>query len=188
MSLLACVATVVLWIGSYESFWSTSRFRAGPEGRTGWRAGTWQGLVFVRTFRCSNDWSVFEDEFLKKLGGDPVDSFSDSGAYPVSIQWVDVRRQPGSLVNHLGFGRTHHTLRYYPTSGPVNVHSVTIPLWSMACLSFGSFALLAAHAWRARRRRRSGLCPDCGYDLRATPDRCPECGTLPKTSFPPTNP
>ena len=53
---------------------------------------------------------------------------------------------------------------------------IYFPLWVPVVL-FGLFpGILFFRRRRERKRSIVGFCAVCGYDLRATPDRCPECG------------
>jgi hypothetical protein len=68
--------------------------------------------------------------------------------------------------------------------GPMRVDSWTgrAPYWAIVLLSGAAAAPWLRTAGRRlidlRRRRRAGrgLCGRCGYDVRASPERCPECG------------
>ncbi len=51
-----------------------------------------------------------------------------------------------------------------------------IPLWIPSVLCSFVFAISYAPLRRRRKRKKLGLCVKCGYDLRASKDRCPECG------------
>jgi len=65
---------------------------------------------------------------------------------------------------------------------PLEEDTAVIPLWlpTLLIAAFPVWQLLNLTARRRRLRHTAGQCVACGYDLRATPDRCPECGAIPE--------
>jgi hypothetical protein len=56
---------------------------------------------------------------------------------------------------------------------------IRFPHWVVVLPAAVAPALWWRQVRKHRMRRRAGLCLGCGYDLRGTPDRCPECGAVP---------
>ena len=53
---------------------------------------------------------------------------------------------------------------------------IIVPLWMLSLVSATLPLAWLWHRRRIARRVRTGFCFVCGYDLRATPAQCPECG------------
>jgi len=83
----------------------------------------------------------------------------------------------GSVPHFCGFGLDFQHDAGVNRRSKVLVNSYSgngyVPLWGgiVPCL-----AIAGLSHFKLRRSRRKGFCRKCGYDLRATPQRCPECG------------
>ena len=54
---------------------------------------------------------------------------------------------------------------------------LVIPLWILVTIFALILSLCFLPVHRRRKRSKLGLCLECGYDLRGSGERCPECGT-----------
>jgi len=62
------------------------------------------------------------------------------------------------------------------SGSPLNTRIVTVPFWLFAAITAIPALLALRRKLHERRCWQLARCPSCGYDLRATPNLCPECG------------
>ena len=87
------------------------------------------------------------------------------------------------VANHFYWGATINGPegRYYlfgeelPLTLGQSLWVTILPLLAVSLLATAWSLYRLVRAWRARPP--AGVCRACGYDLRASPGRCPECGT-----------
>jgi hypothetical protein len=89
---------------------------------------------------------------------------------------------PSGFFTHWAFQLRHSTSYIAGTKESTESYQFVVPFWSLAILWL--IAPCIAYALHRKRRRQlnRGRCPTCGYDLRATPERCPECGAIPASA------
>jgi hypothetical protein len=81
--------------------------------------------------------------------------------------------RPAKPLARIGFGVEYSHGRQEVARDSYANWSITFPLWLPAILFS---AIPAARLYRRARRFGPAFCATCGYDLRGTPERCPECG------------
>jgi len=185
VSLLLCVSIVVLWVRSYLVLddWKINyvgkTWRADPSGlmernaytlfTTSSRGGAFLQLIRhihapTNAFVATQGWSFSH----RKARAEP---YSDIAL----LSDTDAKLPAQFSFKGFAYG-TYFDPHEQPNDEYDTIHGVGAPYAFLAAifLILPSAKLIANH--RKRRSTRRNTCPKCGYDLRATPDRCPECG------------
>ena len=165
LSLLLFVATVALWV------------------RSGYAADVWTWGQGSREYWVRSDWGRLGLMSVSDATPRRAHETSSGGYHSVppgpvlrSRDWLGVNVSRGQGMP----GRTMGPTLKVTGSGPY--WSVRVPHPLLALVLTWPVVRYCLHRLRrraARKRLAAGLCPACGYDLRATPERCPECGTIP---------
>jgi hypothetical protein len=162
LSLLLCIATFTLWSQSYAANDQIAAYR-----KYRYSARMTDGNVIFEKWDCAA-------EFTGENG--PVFDHVDYSSFlkftihpPSSDPNNECEDSPYDAVDGAPSRPTQET----------RIQLGHIPMWPIATLTAIPPLLAFRRVVRFRRRYsalKANRCHTCGYDLRATPDRCPECG------------
>ena len=163
VSLLLCVATVVMWV------------------RSGYAADIWTWGGAGREYWVRSDWGRFGVTSVGNATPRRTHETSSGGYHGVlpgpktgEHEWAGVRfawgrSMPGQIMGPTlrvtGRGMYWSAQVYHPILAVVLA-------WPLV-----PYCLVCRRRQTARKRLAAGLCCRCGYDLRASKEQCPECGS-----------
>jgi hypothetical protein len=173
VSLVLCLATMGLRVRSFRNA-DRLIYGSGTQadfGETGHMLLSCQG-IFSYTFGYRRNWNKPQP----LTWGTGLQFKSEPALYgDIATNTVGMGRQ------WLGFGYYHRDTRSRSSTGrqwSFGDFGLFAPHWSIA-LALAAFpAIRATSIFRRRRRRGRNVCEKCGYDLRASPERCPECSEV----------
>ena len=173
LSLLLCVAIAALWVRSYsraEEFvagcWHYQHHPRYPNYYDAWEFNAFnsRGRIMARVW-------------LRPCVAGPgreEQSPGQNGKHfivePVGYR-LEVAEFALGISPHVGLATS---FRFRSTA---RSRAISAPHLALMGLSLVLPLIETVRRLRRRRDTLAGLCPRCGYDLRATPERCPECGT-----------
>jgi hypothetical protein len=159
LSLLVCVAASVLW-AEYK-WWYAVSYTTSPHDASrksiGIASNDGRLQVFLIFGVCGRHPGFeFERYHYYQNGSSPPDGFDPAKGSKVGDFYWYAYWSDGSLARCLA-----------------------LPWWFIGVVSAATPIIWLVRKVSSLRAMSPGACRACGYDLRATPDRCPECGTVP---------
>jgi hypothetical protein len=168
VSLILLLLAPVMWLRSLRNVeyiqWTDARHFPGiasSGGRVIWSYQFFPNGVGGNTL----GWTIgsWEGAYWKAPDRNDLNTWADSRNYLLGFEWSpNAGRPPRNSKFPL--------LLSHPTTFVIGV-----PYW-FVCLALSLILFQWFRVQSRRKRLAKNRCLNCGYDLRASPERCPECG------------